>query len=678
LTPSRFSVWLGSAAALAIGLPLLLWGIFTTSAPTLTWFVPVCDGITFVSMVVVVLLASVDVTLRESRSSLPLLFIASCTAVMWLGHFVVFPGDVPAITGQRFNQATAMLFLTINLTTPLMLTFALVQRGGPLARPKRAIALAVSGGAGLGLLAVVAAVALGPVLQTVSSNGEFFAADAVVGVAGIIPAVFGLTAYFLGLHGDERVAGGVLAALTFTALNSVELLFLHARYTPSWYADHVLALLPFTALVAGQLWLYSGSVLAERSAGAGIASAAVRRKIGLDVAEAMARETDLMLVVDRLLSEVLHAMAADRVTMLRLVADGFLVERSIDRERRPAHIGQFLAVDSVVAGNRRVVTEAIAKKRPVLVGSYRVVGIDPPRVVRHAGVRRSIVMPLMRGGTADSVLIVGRRSDRPFTRADVDQLQELGSIAALLIRNARMLDEAESSSRAKSNFINLAAHELGTPISVIRGYIEMLADETLGPVAPTQRQPVDALRSMVNELATRIDQLLAASRLEAATSRPGADVHLSAELTGVVRQAVARAGDRARLIGANISSDVPADQIPVEGDERDLGIILDNLLNNAMTYSRTPARIRVEVADGEEPAVRVVDRGIGIPVAARERIFEQFYRVDDAEFGYPSGTGLGLYISRRLAERWGGRLFVERSNPDEGSVFTLRLQRQKA
>jgi two-component system OmpR family sensor kinase len=74
----------------------------------------------------------------------------------------------------------------------------------------------------------------------------------------------------------------------------------------------------------------------------------------------------------------------------------------------------------------------------------------------------------------------------------------------------------------------------------------------------------------------------------------------------------------------------------------------------------------------------VIDNGIGVPEWAKERIFEQFYRVDDVQFGYPSGTGLGLYISRRLAERYGGQLFLERSSPTEGSVFTLRLQRPNA
>jgi signal transduction histidine kinase len=677
LTPSRFSVWLGSAVALAIGLPLLLWGVFTTSAAKLAWFVPVCDGIAFACMVVVALLVSLDVTLRESRRSLPLLFIAAATAIMWLGHFVIFPGDIPGVTGQRFNQATSTLFLTINLTTPLMLTVALVQRAGPLSRPKAAIALAIAGGVGLGLLAIGLSIALGPAFETVSPTGQFLAIDALVGVAGLIPAVFGLSAYFLGMHGDERVAGGVLAALTFTALNSIDLLFLHARYTPSWYADHALALLPFAALVAGQLWLYAGSVLAERHARAVVASAAERRRIGLDVAEAMATETDPLPVVDRLLTGVLEALDADRVTMVRLVSEGFVVERSVDRERLPAHVGTVLPLESVVAGGRHVVSEAVNAKAPVVLGSYRVDGLDAETEISHVGIRQSVIMPLVRGGEVDSVLIVGRRADRRFTQADVDQLEELGALAALLIRNARLLADAEETSRAKSNFINLAAHELGTPISVIRGYIEMLADETLGPIGARQREPVAAVRSTVNDLASRVDQLLAASRLEAGTSETSFDLHLSAELTGVVRDAIQRSRDRATLIGADISFDVPGVEIPVEGSEHDLGIIIDNLLNNAMTYSRTPAQIRVQVEDGEAPEVKVVDSGIGIPVGARERIFDQFYRVDDAEFGYPSGTGLGLYISRRLAERWGARLFLERSNPGQGSVFTLRLQRQK-
>jgi len=675
---SRFSVWLGSAAAVGIGLPILLWGALTPSAPTLPWFVPVCDGVAFVCMVVVALLGSLDAALRESWRSIPLVFIACATGVMWLGHFALFPGDIPQLQGERFNQATVMLFLLINLITPTLLSIALIRRGGPLPRPKPYIFAAIAGGALFGSLVIGIAVGLGPLFPMISPTGEFYPLDALFGLAGLTPAVIGLLAYVVGLHGDERIAGGVLAALTFSVLNSISLLLLVARYTPMWYADHALALLPFAALLAGQLSIYSRSVSAERTATAGVASAAQRRRIGLDVAEAMARETDPMPVVDRLLSEVMHALSADRVTMLRLVPGGFVVERSVDREGRPAQIGKVLPVDSVTAGSRRVVAEALARKRPVLVGGYRVVGIDPDRVVRHAGIQRGLVMPLVRGGEVDSVLIVGRRTGTPFSQAEVDQLEEMGAIAALLIRNARLLADAESSSQAKSNFINLAAHELGTPISVIRGYVEMLADETLGPMTSKQRGPMDAVRKTIGELADRVDQLLIASRLEAGMSPAFRARDQATDIAAAVRDAIGRARDRARLIGADIRSEVPEGKMLVEGSARDVGIILDNLLNNALTYSHPPAQVRIEVVDAESAQVKVSDSGIGIPEVARERIFEQFYRVDDAEFGYPSGTGLGLYISRGLAERCGGELILERSEPGEGSVFTLRLRRHTA
>jgi signal transduction histidine kinase len=652
--------------ALVVGLPILLWGIFASATVVLPWFVPVCDAVAVVSMVAVALLGSMDVELRRNRRSLPIVFVATATAAMWIGHFAIFPGDLPFLDGQRFNQATSTLFLGINLATPLMLAVALLTRAGPISNPRRHIFVASAGGVAFGVALIAFSVMTATKLETISSTGEFFAADALVGAAGLIPAVIGLLAFLAGLHGDERIARGVLAALTFSALNSLSLLYLHARWTPSWYADHVLALLPYVALLAGQLWLYSGSVIAERSA-------AERRRIGLAIAEAMATETDLMPVVDQLLAGVLDAIKADRVVLLRLVRDGFIVERGVDRDdMQPANVGHFYPLSSVVVGTREVVREAVEKQTPVVAGGYRVIAsdIDPEK---HADLEQSIVMPLSRGGAVDWVLIAARRTDQRFIESDVDQLRELGAIAALLIRNAGLLTEAESTSQAKTNFINLAAHELGTPISVIRGYADMLGDESLGPLTGRQRFPVDTIRKTSTDLAERVEQLLLASRLAGVQHGP-TPAEMRTDLVECVRDALSRAADRAHLIGATLGSETPSEPVVARASPRDVAIILDNLLNNAMTYSRPPAHVSVEVQDGETAQVRVTDNGIGIPDGDREHIFDQFFRVDDSDFGYPPGTGLGLYISRRLAERNGGQLFVERSDP-VGSVFTLRLAR---
>ncbi len=667
----RLGVWSAAAVALAIGLPVLLWGALGTRTPTLAWFVPVCDAVAVGCMAVVALLGSCDAVLRQNRRSLPIVFIATATAVLWAGHFATFPGDLPFVTGQDPNQATSTLFLTINLLTPLMLSVALLQRGGPLVSPLRDVFLMMGAGAVLASIAVALSLLLGGSISTVSASGAFNTADAVVGVAGLIPALIGLIAFASGLHGDERVAGGVLAALTFTGMSSLSLLFLQARYTPAWYADHILVLLPFLALIAGQLWLYTGSVIAERSASEEAASSAERRRIGLDIAEAMAIETDPRIVVGRLLTGVLNAVRADRVTMLRLVPQGFVVERSVDREGTSAMVGRILPLDSVVAGGRKVVAEALQLKRPLRMDAYHVDGIDEPGE-HHARIRRSIVVPLVRGGVVDGMLVVGRRSDQRFSEADVDQLAELAAVATLLIRNARLLAESEANSRAKSSFINLAAHEFGTPIAVIRGYVEMLSDDTLNVDSHEQRIALQSIRSTSADLATRVEQLLIASRLEIAGSTDGPVSLPAVDLVDVVEEAVDRAGDRARLIDAQVSAAVPETPVVARANPHDVGIILDNLLSNAMTYSNAPAEVKVSVSDGREAEIRVGDHGIGIPEAAWEQIFDQFFRIDTLEFGYPAGTGLGLYISRRLAERNGGRLWLEQSGP-AGSVFVLRL-----
>jgi two-component system phosphate regulon sensor histidine kinase PhoR len=104
--------------------------------------------------------------------------------------------------------------------------------------------------------------------------------------------------------------------------------------------------------------------------------------------------------------------------------------------------------------------------------------------------------------------------------------------------------------------------------------------------------------------------------------------------------------------------------------------ILENLLENAVKYSPAGSTIRVELEqNGSVAELRVADQGVGIPAEERERIFERFYRGGDEEVRRTKGTGLGLYIVRRLVERMGGNVRVE-SRPGSGSIFAIRLPLQ--
>jgi len=113
--------------------------------------------------------------------------------------------------------------------------------------------------------------------------------------------------------------------------------------------------------------------------------------------------------------------------------------------------------------------------------------------------------------------------------------------------------------------------------------------------------------------------------------------------------------------------------VPVEADASQLARLLDDLINNALTYTvRRPQLVIGLSTQSRRAIVRVADNGIGIPKDERERVFDRLYRVADPRLVVP-GIGLGLYISRHLAEDFGGTLVIESSSPGTGTVFALTL-----
>jgi signal transduction histidine kinase len=134
---------------------------------------------------------------------------------------------------------------------------------------------------------------------------------------------------------------------------------------------------------------------------------------------------------------------------------------------------------------------------------------------------------------------------------------------------------------------------------------------------------------------------------------------------------VGRARARAQLLAADLELEVTP-TLPVEADADHVGRILDNLINNALTYSRGTAWVRVRVHPGPRgPLVEVEDRGRGIAPGSADRVFERFSRIDDDAYPQRPGTGLGLYISRELALRQHAQLWLDWSRVGEGSRFVL-------
>jgi len=206
-------------------------------------------------------------------------------------------------------------------------------------------------------------------------------------------------------------------------------------------------------------------------------------------------------------------------------------------------------------------------------------------------------------------------------------------------------------------------------LTIITGYLSMLRESTFGTPPDAWQQPLATLTAKATELGALVEDLLLASRLDTDALRAET---VRVDVREVVEAAVERAEARARLLGASLRMRTVQEPVLAEIDPDHLGRVLDNLLNNALSYSPNAPEVRVEVESDPQPRISVIDNGVGVAAEHRERIFERFYRLEE---GAHAGTGLGLYISRQLIGRSGGSLELEWTEVGRGSRFTVRLPR---
>lgn len=384
-----------------------------------------------------------------------------------------------------------------------------------------------------------------------------------------------------------------------------------------------------------------------------------RLRIGVDFALEVAARLEPEAVVDRILHRALESVDAERAMLGRMAGGAqCTILGCIDRRDDAAPADVTLSLEGQGAAER-----AIATGRPSQGHlDYDLLGMRP--------LHWSLVVPLVMGDQPTALLAVGR-DHRRFDGEEVAILEQIGAVAAIAFRNAALFQSLRDATRVRGQFLNMAAHELRTPLSVIAGYVSMLEDGTLGAPQASWQTPLSVLVEKTRELAHLVDDILLAGRLESGVARTGGQ---SMDLAVSLQDAADRAGPRAALLGADLEVRPPGPAVLVWADPDHVGRILDNLLNNAFSYSVAPPRVRLTVSAEEGSAVVTVeDSGRGIAADQRDRIFQQFYRVEDKSQGYPPGTGLGLFISRALAERYGGSLELEWSEPGAGSRFALRL-----
>lgn len=245
------------------------------------------------------------------------------------------------------------------------------------------------------------------------------------------------------------------------------------------------------------------------------------------------------------------------------------------------------------------------------------------------------------------------------------------AITGLQADRMRLLEQVASARKEAESaaaYLSMTAHEIRGPIAVIGGYLAMLVDRSLGSDSAAWAQVLETLVLKTHEADKLAADLLLAAKAEFPS---GADA--SVDLDTAARLACERAKPRASLLGSSIEFAGVDRPLGVFGDPSDVGRILDNLINNALSYSPDMATVEVRVIESDFPRVEVKDHGHGVPLELQGRIFEPFFRV--AHNRQAPGSGLGLHLSRKLAGRYQGTVELVASEPDRGSTFALCLRR---
>jgi two-component system phosphate regulon sensor histidine kinase PhoR len=242
-----------------------------------------------------------------------------------------------------------------------------------------------------------------------------------------------------------------------------------------------------------------------------------------------------------------------------------------------------------------------------------------------------------------------------------------GSLALIVLHDTTALRRAE---RMRADFVANASHELKTPIAGITGFIETL----LGPArddAAARERFLGIMAEQADRMRRLVDDLLTLSRIEQHEhARPDAEVDLGRVLGSVRDLLQIKAASRKVTLDLAIDPALP----PAIGDADELTIVFQNLVDNAIKYTRpaTPVKVVARPAGPDRLMVTVGDEGDGIPPAHLPRLTERFYRVDNARSRQLGGTGLGLAIVKHVVNRHRGRLDIQ-STPGKGSLFTVTL-----
>lgn len=398
-----------------------------------------------------------------------------------------------------------------------------------------------------------------------------------------------------------------------------------------------------------------------------------RRVTLLSVLEQVDLELNQTLDMEQVLSVALNA-----AVLLSHADAGFIGLTDGDRLRLVRLVGPYGPVGEVEA-NIGITGRVMRQRRAELIPD---VSADPDYHADIPSTRAQITIPLISHDKLLGVINLETADPERFTPETFEFVQLVTARAASAIDNARLyavsqqqlaelrelyaqLQELE---QLKSDMIRIAAHDMRSPLGILTGYLDILRFDLNDVLNEEQQTYFDSMLRAIDRIQRMTTDILSLERVQAAREPLTTIVNLA----DVVSRAVFDRADEARQKRHKVAVQIEQ-AVYVCGDPISLVEATGNLLGNAIKYTPDGGSIevRLRVEDGRA-VVEVADNGYGIPAEYHDRLFQPFFRVRTDETFEIDGTGLGLYLVRKIVERHGGQMRFE-SAPGVGSTFSFSL-----
>jgi len=313
--------------------------------------------------------------------------------------------------------------------------------------------------------------------------------------------------------------------------------------------------------------------------------------------------------------------------------------------------------------------------------------------------RIEMVLPLQMDENKTGFLILGDQKNGSYTARDVKTFQSISDELVIAIRNALSVQEVrelnmnleqriESATKelrasnaqlqrldeAKDEFISMASHQLRTPLTSIKGYVSMLMEGDVGKVTPDQKHLLEEAFMSSERMVRLIGDFLNVSRLQ--TGKFMIDKHPT-DLSKVVQHELEALETNANSRNLKFTYVKPKTFPILNLDESKIQQVIMNFADNAIYYSKENTTIKVTLkADDKGVEFTVKDTGIGVPDSEKDKLFNKFFRATNARKQRPDGTGVGLFLAKKVIDAHDGKVIFE-SKEKKGSTFGFRLPLSK-